>query len=115
MHPSEPLVQARGMAAAALCLSDSVLESTRARLHTRRVTRRRLSALRLSGGSPDSRSGDVTEAYVRSEAALASPLSDKRKHYSICFARRVADGDASAGEHTLDAHPPSRQALSIDL
>ena len=36
--------------------------------------------LRLSGGSPDSRSGGVKEALVRSEAALASQLSDKRKH-----------------------------------
>ena len=36
--------------------------------------------LRLSGGSPDSRSGDAKEALVRSAAALASQLSDKRKH-----------------------------------
>jgi len=36
--------------------------------------------LRLSGGSPDSRSGDTKEAWVRSEAALASQVSDERKH-----------------------------------
>ena len=36
--------------------------------------------LRLSGGSPDSRSGDADEALVGNEAALGTLLSSERKH-----------------------------------
>ena len=36
--------------------------------------------LRLSGMSPESRSGDAKEAWVRCEAAFATQLSDNRMH-----------------------------------
>ena len=36
--------------------------------------------LRLSGGTPDGRSGDADQAEVGNEAALAALLSSERKH-----------------------------------
>ena len=64
----------RGMAAAAL------LCTFRSQLACRNRLKVTVPPHRLSGMSPESRSGDAKEAWVRCEAAFATQLSDKRKH-----------------------------------
>ena len=61
--------------------------------------------LRLSGGSPDSRSGDATEAHrCNAKQALALHAATSA---SICFACRAGCNDASVG------HRPRASAKSL--